>query len=72
MKKPAYLLFAFAIGGLFAIGLIVSRIAMLDLDVAVIHQNGVCIAINQHDGKSHEFGKPDANGRCWLGWRLFF
>ena len=62
----------FFLGGFLALGFIAARITMLDLDVAVIHQNGVCVAVNQHDGKSHEFGKPDANGRCWLGWRLFF
>lgn len=60
-------------GGFLAIGLIAARVAMLDLDVAVIHQGGECVAVSQHPGGgSHPFGAPDAAGKCWLGWRLLY
>ena len=63
---------AFFLGGFLAIGLIAFRVTMLDLDVAVIHSNGTCVAINQHTGATYQFGSEDSDGKCLLGRRFLF
>lgn len=63
----------FFVASFLAVGVVIVRIAMLDLDVAVIHQDGKCVAVSQHPGGgAHVFGAPDKSGNCRLGWRIFY